>query len=139
MNRRKSWKGPFAVRTDQTCVKCDAAGQYRMHMMGWAIWCCRDHALEGLCSKEGGRTKAEALREIEEIDAERWRSMNTHIRAWVPVREKLPPVMEKVLAFDPLFPVIQSARHDGSAWDCEGLDCLEPTHWMAMPSIPRSA
>ena len=139
MAKPKRWEGPFKFDNggDGTCVKCDAKWQYRIVFGGFPVAVCREHALEGLVSKDGGRTKARALEEIAEIDAERWRSMNTHVLSWVPVRDKLPPVMEKVMAFDPHWPIIQSARHDGEAWNCEGVDFLEPTHWMPLPKLPR--
>jgi hypothetical protein len=58
-------------------------------------------------------------------------------RRWVSVGERLPDEGVKVLAFDPLFPVIQSARRDGHGWNCEGLDFLTPTHWMPLPPGPE--
>ena len=140
MAARKRWEGPFKFENggDGKCVKCDAKWLYRINFGGYSVAVCREHAIEGLTSKEGGRTTKEAEADIAEIDAERWRSMNTHVLAWVPVKDQLPPVMEKVLAFDPHFPIIQSARHDGAGWNCEGVDFLEPTHWMPLPKIPTA-
>jgi hypothetical protein len=114
MAKRQPWAGPFKYEngSDGKCVKCDAK------------------------SKEGGRTIKEAEAEVAKIDADLWLSKNTHCLNWVPVRDRLPRVMEKVLAFDPHMPIIQSARHDGTAWNCEGLDFLRPTHWMPLPPPP---
>jgi len=58
-------------------------------------------------------------------------------RRWISVGERLPDEGVKVLAFDPLFPVIQSARRDGHGWNCEGLDFLTPTHWQPLPPWPE--
>ena len=58
-------------------------------------------------------------------------------RRWISVGERLPDEGVKVLAFDPLFPVIQSARRYGHGWNCEGLDFLTPTYWMPLPPGPE--
>jgi hypothetical protein len=141
MARRKRWEGPFKFTngSDGKCVKCDAKWQYLISFGGYSVSVCRQHAIEGLTSREGKRTLSEAEHELSEIDAERLRLRNTHSMTWVPVRDRLPPVMQKVLAFDPNLPVIQSARHNGSFWDCEGLDFLSPSHWMPLPETPVSA
>jgi hypothetical protein len=57
---------------------------------------------------------------------------------WIPVSERLPQRGEKVLAFDPMMPIIQSARLTNEDWECEGLDFLKPTHWMPLPEPPEA-
>lgn len=58
---------------------------------------------------------------------------------WIPVSERLPERGQKVLAFDPLMPIVQSGRLTNEGWNCEGLDFLKPTHWMPLPEPPEVA
>lgn len=146
MSNRKPWEGPFKFENggDGKCVKCDAKWQYRISFGGYAVAVCREHAIEGLTSKEGRRTIAEAEREIDEIDDERWRSMNTHRLTWVPVEQRLPEKGIPVIGWLPGATQSFECRfneHDG-VWCDYGTGVYlneheQPTHWMPFPPAPR--
>jgi hypothetical protein len=59
--------------------------------------------------------------------------------SWISVAERLPAPGDKVLAFDPAMPIIQTGRADADGrWNCEGLGFLTPTHWMPLPEPPSN-
>lgn len=132
MSGRKSWKGPFQYRSDRTCVKCDERGEYSVNAMGMSLWCCREHAIEGLCSKEGGLTKQEAVRQIAEVDADRLRSMNTRTLCWIPVSERLPPYGASVWTWDGSSMMVTTWWPKDRPFDPQGV-----THWMPLPKPPE--
>lgn len=144
MGGQKPWDGPFKFEngSDGKCVKCDDKWQYRISFCGYSVAVCREHAIEGLTSKEGRRTLAEAEREIDEIDAERWRSLNTHRLAWVPVGEKLPEGhMKRVILSDGDWVTFGRLSGDGwhvdeSAEGCGPVGLNRFSHWMEMPRAP---
>jgi len=150
----KTWEGPFKLPSpiDGTCIKCDLPGKYYLHLYGLQARCCLEHITEGLCSKEGGRTLAEAKKEIAEYEAERRRDANTHWLTWVPVEERLPEEGIEVMWFSPSGKGVSEYRftgyRDGNAVNWGGdLDMpIDPgtsthvpiTHWMPLPPPPRA-
>lgn|GEM_PF-2091415 len=138
----KPWKGPFKFPPpiDGTCIKCDLPGRYLLNVLGLQARCCLEHTTEGLCSKEGGRTLAQAKKEIAEFEADRWRDANTHRMTWVPVAERLPEEGEFVLTFGPdmrpghYIPITMFVQ---GKWRADGV-WLVPTHWMPLPPPPRA-
>ena len=73
---------------------------------------------------------------------------------WIPVEERLPPLMTEVLGWHPCDRVrawfrhsgtVQGGPQEGTYWEswepqdreCDDCDVNEPTHWMSMPSPPE--
>ena len=76
--------------------------------------------------------------------------------AWIPVTERLPPLMTEVLGWHPADRVRAWFRHSGTVqggprkgayWEqwspqdreCDDCDVDEPTHWMPLPAPPTDA
>lgn len=112
-----------------------------MLAMGWPVMCCREHAIEGLSSREGGKTVEEAEAEVAEVDAEQWRALNTHKLTWIPVGERLPERNEIVLAFDQGGVTVGSYSPMLEDWWTLQVDRMAPgavvTHWMPLPEPPE--
>lgn len=144
MAKRKRWEGPFKLEngSDGKCVKCDAKWQYRLSFFSYCVACCRKHAIEGLTSREGGRTLKEAEAEVAEIDAERWRSTNTHKLTWVPIKDRLPTnPRQMVILSDGDWTTFGRLSGDGwyvleSAEACGHAALARFSHWMEMPPAP---
>jgi hypothetical protein len=138
MARRKTWEGPFAWRNvgDDRCVKCDKKGIYSLQFGFACMNCCREHAIEGMASKEGGmKSEREAEIALDERDASELRRCNSRIMQWEPVGESLPEPGQKVLTFDPNWPIVQVGFYEDGVWHCEGVE-MTPTHWMELPQRP---
>lgn len=144
MAKKQRWVGPFKFAYDnRTCVKCEKLTAYKLNFCGFLVSCCREHALEGLVSKEGGRTLDEAKRELAEIDADRWQALNTHRMTWVPIAERLPTQKrQRVILSDGEWTTIGHLSGNGWYVD-ESAEACGPTalarfsHWMEMPPAPR--
>jgi len=89
--------------------------------------------------RNGGDDAAGAVNELMAELQRRLLELQDSMPRWIPVSERLPDDGRKVLAFDEHFPVVQSARRNGSTWDCEGMDFLKPSHWMPIPAPPQTA
>lgn len=58
---------------------------------------------------------------------------------WIDINDEMPPLKEKVLAFDSGGFGVLSARYSTRGWYLEGeLDSFQNvTHWMPLPSPPK--
>ena len=76
-------------------------------------------------------------------------------RQWIPVSERLPPLMAEVLCWHPADRVrawfrhsgtVQGGPQEGTCWEswspqdreCDDCDVDEPTHWMPLPEPPKA-
>ena len=143
MARRKEWQGPFEYKTDGTCVKCDKRQEYFVNVSGITLGACREHAIEAACSREGGRTIAEATLELDDIDRERWRQRNTFTACWVPVTERLPEMGETVMVAHSKDGWVGTGERVLTGaylhWADDGEELHDPTHWMPLPAPPTDA
>ena len=142
MAKRKQWQGPFEYKTDGTCVKCDKRQEYFVNVGGMTLGACREHAIEAACSREGGRTIAEATLELDDIDRESWRQRNTFTASWIPVAERLPDDRQNVIAFfpSPLEFMTHAVYEKDLGWfSIANYGAAQASHWMPFPAPPADA
>ena len=124
-------------------AKCDICGMENT-VASYGDWACRQ------CGQ--GYTYDEC-HQIRLTDSQ-WALLRNPPR-WIPVEERLPPLMTEVLGWHPADRVRAWFRHSGTVqggprqgayWEqwspqdreCDDCEVNEPTHWMPMPEPPAA-
>lgn len=118
--------------------KCDICGTENV-VQNYGDWACRQ-CLQGYTYDECHR--------ISLTDAQL--ALLRNPPRWIPVGERLPPLMTEVLGWHPADRVRAWFRHSGQPKDapywelwspqdreCDDCDVDEPTHWMPLPEPPQ--
>lgn len=88
---------------------------------------------------------AEQERLIAQVQSMLQRACDMGWKEWIPARDRLPDVLERVLVFCPLLDpneIIGATRTASGIWECDDGQIIgeeEPTHWMPLPAPPPDA